>query len=160
MDKLDDVFNLANLKDIEGLPGVIGEDVVVYEKLELQEVDSHPDDRLKDLYSDYEHVRETIRFQRQMLMNISTIALENAKNSESPKVVEAFAKLMKELTANNEQLMKLHKDINEIQNVKPSAPANDQTTINAETVFVGSPADLMQQVGTHQASAKKNFIEG
>lgn len=161
MEKLTSEFDMANLLDIKGLPGVEGEEIVVYEKLELEDVQSHPDDRLKDLYDDYKYVRETIRFQRQMLMNISTIALENAKNSESPKVVEAFSKLMKELTANNEQLMKLHKEINEIQNVRPASPGEggSQPTIKADTVFIGSPADLMQQMGTHQASAKRAAID-
>ena len=163
MDKLTDDFNLQNLLDIKGLPGVVGEEVVVYEKLELEEVESHPDERVQDLYEDYKFVRETIRFQRQMLMNISTIALENAKNSESPKQVEAFTKLMSEMTSSISKLMQLHKDINEIMNVKPAAPAGSSEgagpTINAETVFVGTPAGLMQQMGTHQASAKKAAID-
>lgn len=161
MDKLTDDFNLANLLDIKGLPGVVGEEVVVYEKLELEAVESHPDERVKDLYDDYKFVRETIRFQRQMLMNISTIALENAKNSESPKQVEAFTKLMSEMTSSISKLMQLHKDINEILNVKPAAQSAEQgtTTIKADTVFVGTPADLMQQMGTHQASAKKSAID-
>lgn len=161
MDKLTDDFNLQNLLDIKGLPGVVGEEVVVYEKLELETVDSHPDDRVKDLYEDYKMVRETIRFQRQMLMNISTIALENAKNSESPKQVEAFTKLMSEMTNSISKMMQLHKDINEIMNVKPAASTGETSApvINAETVFVGTPADLMQQVGTHQASAKRSAID-
>lgn len=162
MDKLADDFNLANLLDVKGLPGVVGEDVVVYEKLELEAVESHPDERVQDLYDDYKFVRETIRFQRQMLMNISTIALENAKNSESPKQVDAFTKLMGEMTNSISRLMQLHKDINEIMNVKPAAAAGEvqgTTTIQAETVFVGTPADLMNQVGTHQASAKRTAID-
>lgn len=163
MDKLADEFSLQNLLDIKGLPGVTGEDVVVYEKLELADVESHPDDRVQDLYEDYKFVRETIRFQRQMLMNISTIALENAKNSESPKQVDAFTKLMAEMTNSISKLMQLHKDINDIMNVKPAAQAGSTesgtTTIKADTVFVGTPADLMQQMGTHQASAKRAAID-
>lgn len=158
MEKLNDEFSLQNLLDIKGLPGVVGEDVVVYEKLELEQVESHPDDRVADLYEDYKMVRETIRFQRQMLMNISTIALENAKNSESPKQVEAFTKLMSEMTNSISKMMQLHKDINEILNVKPtsSTGTTESPTIKADTVFIGTPADLMQQMGTHQASSKKN----
>lgn len=158
MNDLKDEFNLQNLLDVTGLPGVIGDSPVVYEKLELQEVESHPDERVKDLYEDYKFVRETIRFQRQMLMNISTIALENAKNSESPKQVEAFTKLMAEMTSSISRLMQLHKDINDIMNVKPesaSAPSSN-TTIKADTVFVGTPADVMQQMGTQQESSKRN----
>ena len=162
MDKLANDFNIANLLDIKGLPGVIGEEVVVYEKLELEAVESHPDERVKDLYEDYKFVRETIRFQRQMLMNISTIALENAKNSESPKQVEAFTKLMSEMTNSVSKLMQLHKDINEVLNVKPTAQAGSTEsgpTIKADTVFIGTPADLMTQMGTHQASAKRAAID-
>ncbi|QHJ79051.1 MAG: hypothetical protein [Caudoviricetes sp.] len=160
MEKLSTEFNLQNLMNVEGLPGVTGEDTAVYEKLELEEVESHPDDRVKDLYDDYKFVRETIRFQRQMLMNISTIALENAKNSESPKQVDAFTKLMTEMTNSVNRLMQLHKDINEILNVKPAASTEQgSTTIKADTVFVGTPSDLMQQMGTHQASAKRAVID-
>lgn len=160
MDKLADEFSLQNLLDIKGLPGVVGEDVVVYEKLELESVESHPDDRIRDLHEDYKMVRETFRFQRQMLMNISTIALENAKNSESPKQVEAFTKLMSEMTNSVSKMMQLHKDINEILNVKPAqGPSEGTPTIKADTVFIGTPADLMQQMGTHQASAKKSAID-
>ncbi|WNL62934.1 terminase small subunit [Citrobacter phage Ci1] len=159
MEKLNSEFSLENLLDIKGLPGVVGEEVVVYEKLELETVESHPDDRVKDLYEDYKLVRETIRFQRQMLMNISTIALENAKNSESPKQVEAFTKLMSEMTNSMSKMMQLHKDINEITNAKPAGSSEAAPVIKADTVFVGTPADLMQQMGTHQASSKRAAID-
>lgn len=146
-------FNIQDLLSVD-LPGVTGEEIIVYEKLELQDVISHPDDRIKDLLEDYKFVRETIRFQRQMLMNMAPIALENAKNSENPKTVEAFAKVMAEMTANNVQLMRLHKEIKEIINepTKTTAATGDNPTIHAETVFIGTPADIMNKVGTQQDS--------
>ncbi|QDH49011.1 small terminase protein [Pantoea phage Phynn] len=148
-------LNLSELLNIEGLPGgVEGEEVVVYEKMELVEVESHPSQRNKDLEEDYALARKTTHYMNQMLMSMAEIALHNAKNSESPRHVEAFTSLIGQLQNSTQGFMKLHKEMKEITEEKtpvtPGQSTDDKPNMNIEnaTVFVGSPTELMKQVGS------------
>lgn len=150
-------LNLQELLNIEGLPGGgEGGEVVVYEKMELVDVESHPSDRKQDLEDDYSLARKTAHHMNQMLMSMAEIALHNAKNSESPRHVEAFTNLMNQVQSANAGLLKLHKEMKEITEEKTptgnaaGAEGGEKPNMNFEnaTVFVGSPTELMQQVGS------------
>lgn len=158
-------LNLQELLDINGIPGMVeGEESIVYEKLELVPVDSHPTERNKDLEDDYSTARQTAHYMNQMMMDMAKIALENAKNSESPRHVEVFAGLMSQLNASNIAMIKIHKDMREITEEKtPIGTDNKEKpsmNIESATVFVGSPAELMQQVGSVYEPKQHNIIEG
>lgn len=158
-------LNLQELLNIDSLPGGVesGEDVVVYEKLELKPVESHPADRKPDLEEDYSLARKTAHYMNQMIMDMAEIALHNAKNSESPRHVEVFTSLMNQLNSSNMGLMKIHKEMREIteETTKPGGekPAGGDVNIESATVFVGSPTELMQKYGSAY-EPKEGFIDG
>lgn len=162
-------LNMNQLLDMSGLPGMSFDDTmpVVYEPTVLEPIESHPAERSRDLESDYDLVRQTLNYQQQMLMAMGKIALENAKNSESPKHVDAFVNLMNSMTNVSREMLKVHKEMGAITNETTKtkdAPKAEQPTMNIEhaTVFVGTPAELMAQEGTQSESLSrsKQVIEG
>ncbi|URP85953.1 small terminase protein [Enterobacter phage phi5] len=163
---MDEKLDLQQLLNIDSLPGGVesGEDVVVYEKLELVDVQSHPADRKPDLEEDYTLARKTAHHMNQMIMDMAQIALHNAKNSESPRHVEVFTSLMNQLNVSNIGLMKIHKEMREIteETTKPGAEKSgggSEMNIENATVFVGSPTELMQKYGSAY-EPKEGFING
>lgn len=145
-------LNISDLLSIEGLPNVEGEEIVVYEPTVLEDVTSHPNERKIDLESDYSLVRQNLNQQSQMMMAMAKIALENAKNAESPRHVEVFATLMGQLTSTNKELLKIHKDMKDITSEETKtnqAPASNMTIENAQ-VFLGTPTELMSRIGNSQ----------
>lgn len=159
-------FSVKQLLDLENLPGAeTGEEMVVYEKLELVDVESHPADRKPDLEEDYALARKTAHYMDQMIMDMAQIALHNAKNSESPRHVEVFTTLMNQLNNSNQGLMKIHKEMREIteETTKPGSEkgngGGNEMNIENATVFVGSPTELMQKYGSAY-EPKEGFING
>ena len=142
-------LDMAKLLDIEGIPGIEGQEIPVYEKLELVEVKSNPNDRKPDLEDDYSVVRKNMHFQQQMLMDAAKIFLETAKNADSPRHMEVFATLMGQMTTTNKEILKLHKEMKDItsEQVSTGKGANPQQGMNIQnaTVFVGSTADMMDE---------------
>lgn len=158
-------LNLQELLSLDNLPGCAeGEEVVVYEKLELKPVESHPYDRKADLETDYAIARKTAHFMNQMIMDMAEISLHNAKNSESPRHVEAFTSLMGQLHQANTAFMKIHKDMREITEEKTTTssktPEGGNMNIENATVFVGSPTELMQKVGSAYDPKPNEYIDG
>lgn len=159
-------LDFNQLLSLDNIPGAVeGEEVVVYEKLELVPVESHPADRKSDLETDYAQARKTVHYMNQMLMNMAEIALHNAKNSESPKHVEAFTALMGQLNQANAGFMKIHKEMREITEEKTNTstkPTGEGGNMNIEnaTVFVGSPTELMQKVGSAYEPKQNEYIDG
>lgn len=161
-------LNLQELLNIDSLPGSVetGEDVVVYEKLELVDVQSHPADRKPDLEEDYSLARKTAHHMNQMIMDMAEIALHNAKNSESPRHVEVFTSLMNQLNVSNIGLMKIHKEMREITEEKTTTTGTEkpagggEMNIENATVFVGSPTELMQKYGSAYEPKQGSHFEG
>ena len=147
---MSEVLDMSKLLDIDSLPGIEGEEIPVYEKLELVEVKSNPNDRKTDLEDDYSVVRKNLHFQQQMLMDAGKIFLETAKNADSPRHMEVFATLMGQMTTTNKEILKLHKEMKEItdEKVDTKGQGGQQTTnIENATIFMGSPSDLMDEIG-------------
>ncbi|QEG12859.1 putative terminase small subunit [Klebsiella phage vB_KpnM_Potts1] len=147
---MSEVLDMSKLLDIDSLPGIEGEEIPVYEKLELVEVKSNPNDRKPDLEDDYSVVRKNLHFQQQMLMDAGKIFLETAKNADSPRHMEVFATLMGQMTTTNKEILKLHKEMKEItdEKVDTKGQGGHQTTnIENATIFMGSPSDLMDEIG-------------
>lgn len=161
-------LDMKSLLDIGNMPGMDFEDtpVVVYEPTVLVDVTSHPTERAKDLETDYHIAREALNKQMQMMTAMAAISLENAKNSESPKVVESFVKLMTAMTANTKEILRVHKEMEAITsektNTKQVQPQENSQGINIEnaTVFVGTPSELMLKEGTQTQAQSKNAIDG
>ena len=140
---MSEVLDMSKLLDIDSLPGIEGEEIPVYEKLELVEVKSNPNDRKPDLEDDYSVVRKNLHFQQQMLMDAGKIFLETAKNADSPRHMEVFATLMGQMTTTNKEILKLTDE-----KVDTKGQGGHQTTnIENATIFMGSPSDLMDEIG-------------
>lgn len=156
-------LNLQDLLSVEGLPGIEGEEVAVYEPTVLVDVESNPTNRKTDLESDYSLVRKNLNYQSQMLLEMGKIALENAKNAESPRHVEVFATLMGQMTNTNKELLKIHRDMKDITNEETKTTqqqSGGQMNIESAQVFVGSPSELMMQLGTSQDTKDEKVING
>ncbi|BAQ22834.1 terminase small subunit [Edwardsiella phage PEi20] len=148
---MSEVLDISKLMDISELPGVEGEEIEVYKPLELIPVESNPQNRTPDLEDDYEVVRRNMHFQSQMLMDAAKIFLETAKNADSPRHMEVFSTLMGQMTKTNTELLKMHKEMKEItaEQVGTSKGQGGTQTTNIEnaTIFMGSPSDLMDEIG-------------
>lgn len=142
------MLDMSELLDIKDLPGIDGETIPVYEPLELVEVKSNPNNRSIDLEEDYATVRKNAHFQQQMLMDAAKIFLETAKNADSPRHMEVFSGLMGQMSQNNKDLLKLHKEMKEItaENIKTAPIQATQMNIETAQVFLGSTNDLMDEL--------------
>lgn len=156
-------LNMTSLLDLSGMPGMNFDETmpVVYEPTVLTDIDSNPSDRARDLEDDYALVRQTLNHQQQMLMAMGKIALENAKNSESPKHVDAFVNLMNSMTNNTKEILKVHKEMGTITNEATKTknddkPSNGGMNIENATVFVGTTAELMAMEGSQSESKSRN----
>lgn len=156
---------MSNELDIKSLMNVSGmglslygdsdsdDDTVTHEPLVLSDVECSADleHRENDLKTDYEIARKNIHYQQQMILNMATIALENAKNSESPRFVDSFTNLMNQMGKTNADLIKLHQELNkalgkEIKTSKTNDKPSGNVTVNGDaTVFVGTPQELMER---------------
>lgn len=148
------------------LPGVEGEEIAVYQPLELKEVESNPKERTVDLENDYTVVRKNLHFQQQMLMDAATIFLESAKNADSPRHMEVFATLMGQMTTTNKELLKLHNEMKNITNEQVGTkngnsdkPQQGNVNIQNAQVFLGSPTDLMDNIGDAFETQQKTVAE-
>lgn len=155
-------LDIEALLEIGDLPGVQGEDMIVYEPLKLSEVTSNPQDRKPDLEDDYSLVRRNLHHQAEMIMDAAKIMLETAKNADSPKHMEVFAQLMGSANNVNNAVLKIHKEMKAITDEKvvaSSAPQQISNNFENAQVFIGSPSDLMEEVGDQyeaQEAKEKN----
>lgn len=148
------ILDMNELLSIDDLPGVDGEEIVVYQPLELKTIESNPKERTIDLENDYTVVRKNLHFQQQMLMDAAKIFLESAKNADSPRHMEVFATLMGQMTTTNKELLKLHNEMKNItderigtKNPNGEQPQQGNVNIQNAQVFLGSPTDLMDNIG-------------
>lgn len=148
------ILDMNELLSIDDLPGIDGEEVVVYQPLELKTIESNPKERTIDLENDYTVVRKNLHFQQQMLMDAAKIFLESAKNADSPRHMEVFATLMGQMTTTNKELLKLHNEMKNItderigtKNPNGEQPQQGNVNIQNAQVFLGSPTDLMDNIG-------------
>lgn len=154
-------LDLKSLMNVSGLGLTLSlygendeEETVTHEPLVLIDVQSSSDleQRESDLKKDYETARQNIHFQQQMILDMAKIALENAKNSESPRFVDSFTALMSQMGKTNADLIKIHQELNKamgkdvsIKKGADKAPTGNLTVNGTATVFVGTPQELMQR---------------
>lgn len=142
---MSDLLDFTSLKDLSGIEGLNGEDVQVYAPLVLQEPISNPNNRKIDQDDDYSLVRRNMHFQTQMMMDMAKIALENAKNADSPRMVEVFSQLMGQMTSTNKEIIRMHKEMKELTSSEPSILGKVQNDESGEIIeFEGSPDELLE----------------
>lgn len=143
---MNEILDFNSLKDLSGIDGLSGEDVQVYAPLVLVEPTSNPNNRKIDQDSDYELVRRNMHYQTQMMMDMAKIALENAKNADSPRMVEVFSQLMGQMTTTNKEIIKMHKEMKELAGTAtPAIDGQVQMDQSGEIIeFEGSPDELLE----------------
>lgn len=143
---MNDLLDFNNLKDLSGIEGLGGDDVQVYAPLVLHDPVSNPNNKKLDQDDDYILVRRNMHYQAQMLLDMAKIALENAKNSDSPRQVEVFSQLMGQMTTTNKEIIKMHKEVKELSGTG-SAPIDGQVQRDGDgqlIEFEGSPDELLE----------------
>ena len=150
-------LDMNSLLSVGDLPGAMATEVAVVDPIELTTTDSNPTNRAVDLSEDYCNVRNMLYFQQQMLMEAAKVSLESARVSEAPRTMEVFATLMGQMTTTNKELLRIHKDMKDITSEQTTAGKASQPAqnITAQNVFVGTPADLMNQVGSQYDARKE-----
>lgn len=101
--------------------------------------------------------REALRNQQEIMMQLAKHMAPEVMMAEHPKMVEAFAKLMAQITSSAKALVDVHKVTKDTKATTVVKQHNQQ--INAEKVFIGTPGDLMDKLGTRQDEQEKE-IEG
>ena len=152
-------LNITELLDVSDLPGV-HQDLVVVEPFIPVQIQSNPTDRSDDLADDYAYTRNMMRMQQQMILEAGAVALENARSSDAPRMMEVFSGVMSTMTTVNKEALNLHKtmkDITSEQTKTGTAVGQPTQQITTQNVFVGTPADLMGKVGT-QYEAKERVL--
>lgn len=155
---------IAGLLDVSDLDETLGEETqeIKLEPFIPKAVQSHPSDMAQDVVEDYSSVRGTMHLQQQMLIESAKVALEFARNTESPRSFEVFTQIMDKLTQLNTGMTKFHQDMLDLEKkrrdlLKGSKESGDNTTtiINAENVFYGTPSDMIDREGS-QTETRRN----
>jgi len=156
--------NINEVMELTGIPGLNdSSEVALIEPLELKEIESNLDLVSEDFRVDYELVRQSYHYQQQMILDAAQIALQNAKENDAPRAMEVFSTLMSMWSSTNKELLKMHKEIKEIQ--KRQEPTEQAATVNNtqnnNNIMIGTPADLLREFGSQfdQTIKEQNLIE-
>ena len=158
--------NINEAMELSGIPGLNENapfEVDVIEPLELKEIESNLDLVSEDFRTDYELVRQSYHYQQQMILDAAQIALQNAKENDAPRAMEVFSTLMSMWSSTNKELLKMHKEIKEIQK-RQDASEQTKSITNTQTnnnIMIGTPADLLREFGSQfdQTIKDQNVIE-
>ncbi len=163
--------NIDEAMDLLGIPGMMpagannsesNTELAVIEPLELEEIESNLDLVSEDFRSDYELVRQSYHYQQQMILDASQVALQNAKCSDAPRMMEVFSQLMSTWSSVNKELLKMHKEIKDIQlKQDPNEQAAITNNNTQNNIMIGTPADLLREFGSQfdqQQSLNKNDV--
>jgi len=155
--------NINDAMDLVGIPGLNdSSEVALIEPLVLTEIESNLDLVSEDFRTDYELVRQSYHYQQQMILDAAQIALQNAKENDAPRAMEVFSTLMSMWSSTNKELLKMHKEIKEIQKrQEPTEVATVNNTQNNNNIMIGTPADLLREFGSQfdQTIKEQNLIE-
>lgn len=152
-DELD--FDFLKTDDLDGLLGGEAPPRPVVKVSEVAPVDdlADVDPALKD---DLNASRSTLRAQQELMMQMAMNMAPEVMMAEHPKMVEAFAKLMAQMTAASKALVDVHKIT---KDAKTTTSVTHTQQIKADKVFIGTSSELMDRLGTRQDQQEKE-IEG
>lgn len=146
-------FDFLETGDLDGLLG--GETrpkpvVVISKTLPVTDL-ADLDPSLRD---DLNTSRATLRAQQEIMMQLAVSMAPEVMMAEHPKMVEAFAKLMAQMTSASKALVDVHKVTKETKSVASVSNTTNQQ-INAEKVFIGTHGELLKKEGTRQDTHEK-----
>lgn len=104
------------------------------------------------LMSDLNVSRAALRTQQELMMQLAMHMAPEVMMAEHPKMVEAFSKLMAQITSSANALVNIHKTTRETTTKAAPVVKQHNQQINAEKVFIGTHGDLMDSVGSRQDS--------
>lgn len=154
---------ISGLTDFDALdiPGAIAGDheIVEYQPPEIPSIVSNPGERKIDLDTDYAKARDTVNFQQELLKLALLKQFENANTSDAPRQMEVLATLSTQLTNSTKQLLDIQKQMKDItQEQITTGQQTGGTQIKADTVYVGSPTDMLNEVGTRQEFLREEKV--
>jgi acetyl/propionyl-CoA carboxylase alpha subunit len=158
--------NINEAMELAGIPGLNENapfEVDIIEPIVLKEIESNLDLVSEDFRTDYELVRQSYHYQQQMILDAAQVALQNAKENDSPRSMEVFSTLMSMWSSTNKELLKMHREIKEIQK-RQDAELSNTNVNNTQTnnnIMIGTPADLLQEFGSQfdQSIKEQDLIE-
>lgn len=111
------------------------------------------------LMSDLNVSRAALRTQQELMMQLAMHMAPEVMMAEHPKMVEAFSKLMAQITSSANALVNIHKTTRDTTKAATPIKQHNQQ-INAEKVFIGTHGDLMDSVGSRQDAQDKEAETG
>jgi hypothetical protein len=103
--------------------------------------------------------RATLRAQQEIMMQLAVSMAPEVMLAEHPKMVEAFAKLMAQMTSASKALVDVHKVTKDAKSVASVSTTTHNQQINAEKVFIGTHGELLSKMGTRQDTHEKEVNE-
>lgn len=140
------------VKDLTSMEGIEPDTDLEESRLDAFEVTpviSNPNRTSDDVRCDYATVRGSMHMQHQMLLEAARVSLEFARNTESPRAMEAFSAIMKQLSEVNLGMTGFHNEMMKLEEQRRKLEGQDSNkVIESEGMFYGNPADLMEQEGS------------
>ena len=132
--------NLSKILDVEPIPQKENkQEIMVVEKTDMTEIEN-----------DYQLARNTLRDMIKKGNGALDDLIEISRETEHPRSYEVTSTLIKTISDSATSLMELQKKNKDIRNVNQETNAN-QNNINVEkAVFVGTPADLLKKIKSHE----------
>lgn len=125
----------------------------VIEPFEIVPLQSKADEQDNEIDRDYEKARNNLDAISQMAMEGLKVSLENARNSDAPRQMEVFNQSVEKASKLQEAFLELHNKYKKSKGVESKGGGN--TTVNGENVFVGTPSQLMDQLGSNAEHKRK-----
>lgn len=116
---------------------------------------SNPMRSTDDVRTDYQTVRSSLHIQHQMLLEAAKVALEFARNTESPRAMEGFATIMRQLSEVNTSMTGFHSEMLKLEEARRKLEGQEATKlVESNGTFYGNPLDMMEEEGS-LAEAKR-----
>lgn len=126
----------------------------VIEPFAIVPIDSNSDNQDTELDRDYEKARKNLDALSQMAMEGAKTALENARNSDAPRQMEVFNQSLEKASGLQKDIIDIHEKFKKSKGLdKPKSGGN--TSVQAQNVFVGTPTQLMEQLGSNAEVRRK-----
>lgn len=126
----------------------------IIEPFQIVPIESSSENQDTELDRDYEKARRNLDALSQMSMEGVKVALENARNSDAPRQMEVFNQSVEKASSLQKDIIDIHDKFKKSKGADHKGSGGN-TTVNGENVFVGTPAQLMDQLGSNAEHKRK-----
>lgn len=144
----DYTFKPATPEEIRDLSKKSLGDIIPKEKSEVTENEQSP----SNIDKDFEGARDNIKSIVEKGNGILDDMIALAKASDHPRAFEVAGSLINTLISANKDLLEIYEKKNKIKGVSQKTPEPTQTNIQNNTVFVGSPNELLDILSKKEIS--------